>query len=594
MGCLIMERNIFISNLKNIVSKYYNMENNINLSKALGFLFLKRYIETIKFHIEDDDIINSDVDSSNDRGFDYIYFDEDNDDSVKVYIVQSKYYSQDNIVDENDVCKYILNFNNFPNLTGNINSKVENFINQYKMYEKESQYKIEKVGIYINIGKFTENSLRTLEHNGIEIFDFDRINNELFMSQYLPDFDIELKKAPMYYESKYSFLAILKLESFLNDKYIQKIIKNQSIFQYNVRGLMKCSRNSVAYDIKKTIRDNPKKLFALNNGITITCESLNKTNSRLYRLIKASIVNGQQTIRSILSIWGDIDDTTKKQLFVGLKVLILDSKSKNFHSELINVARSTNKQNSIKESDLHSTDIEQLEIERSCRYLPEELRFIYKPKYSINNKKDLNIITKNEGIVLLNTFIYLNPSDSIESLYRNQYKKIFTKIKPEYISIIKKLKESIGTHQEEQDNNNKSKIKNMNISWKNDIYVKFKKYRTINYCLYLFSLVLDKEFDYNNPEKRKELLDKMYSKMKYKSNYSVDSYFNKDFWQLFMVSTKRLLKKLYEDKNLGQDFLRRALYSSTKYNIDLFLNIYNEFIDQKTSESEFNPSILIE
>jgi hypothetical protein len=584
-----MERNEFISNLKNIALKYYKIENNINLSKALGFYFLKKYIETTKFHIDDYDILNSNVDAANDRGFDNIYFDDYSDDVIKVYIIQSKVYSDDSKVDENEVSKYILNFNKFPNLIGNTNKKLENAINQYKMYDKNLDYKIEKIGIYINIGKFTTNALKQLEHNGIEIFDFERINNELFMSQYLPDFNIKLKRSPTYYEEKSSFLGILKVGTFLDDTNIQKIIKNQSIFQYNVRGLMKFGKHSVAYDIKETIKNNPSKLFLLNNGITITCEALEKENAKSYNLIKGSIVNGQQTIRSILSIWGDIDNNIKKQLFVAVKVLVLDSKSENFHSELINVARSTNKQNAIKDSDLHSTDGEQVEIEENSIYLPEPLKFFYKPKKSIE-KSDLFTISSDEAIVLLNTFFNLNPSDSIEALYRNQYKKIFTKIKPEYISIVQKLREMIGIRQEKQDNNNKSNMSSTN-TWKDDIYVKFKKHRTINYSLYLFSLILDKKFFYSDSDMKKQLLDKIYNNMKNKSNYNINVYFNNDFWQIFMLSTKRFLKKLYEDKNIGQDFLRRPLNIDSAYNIKSFLGLYDDFIDQKTSEGEFNPRI---
>jgi len=185
-----MEREKFIDLLKRIAEDKYGSQSDINISKSLGYYFLKRFIDTEYSEI---DYWNSNVDASNDRGFDYIFFDDTSESLLKVYFIQCK-YSEDGrtAVDENETSKTINNFTRFPEILGNTNQKLESRIAEFKIqYQKGNQ--IEKHGIYINLGTFTPNAKESLEAKEFEIYDFERFNSEILLDEKLPDISILLK-----------------------------------------------------------------------------------------------------------------------------------------------------------------------------------------------------------------------------------------------------------------------------------------------------------------------------------------------------------------------------------------------------------------
>ena len=313
-----MNRLNFIDLIKRISISKFGNQNDGNISKALGFYFLKRYVD---IEYADFDYWNSNVDASNDRGFDFIFFDDSSESIIKAIFIQCK-YSENGLtpIDENEVSKTINNFESFPNIQGNRNSKLESKINDYKIHTQKENIEVEKHGIYINLGVFATNAKEALERAHFEIYDFERFNSEILLDEKLPDINLTLKKPALNYDDN-NFLAILSVEEFLNDSGIRELISNQKIFHYNVRGLMRNRKNSIADDIKNTAISTPEKLFQRNNGLTIICQSIYKSDEHNYTLKQASIINGQQTIRAIMSVWGELHSEEKSKLALTVKVL---------------------------------------------------------------------------------------------------------------------------------------------------------------------------------------------------------------------------------------------------------------------------------
>lgn len=573
-----MTRQSFIDLLKRISKSKYGAITDTLLSKSLGFYFLKKYIET---PTEDVDIWNTDVDASNDRGIDYVYINDSFDDSTKVYLLQCKYSEDGNYrIDENEVSKFITNSRNFPELPGNVNDKLSRKINDYKLIQnRDDGIAIEKYPIYVNLGQFSPNASAQLQTANIDIYDFDRFNSELLLDQHLPDLQVTFQKSPLSYNDA-TLLGILSVKPLLDDNTVGKMIQNQSIFHYNVRGLMHKRKNSVADDIINTLRNSPKNFFIRNNGITIICERIVKKSDNDYLLHNSSIINGQQTIRALHSIWGSLEDTQKLDVHLMAKVISIDPKSAS--SEINVVAKASNKQNPIKESDLFANEQEQMEIEEKARLLPSPLSFEYKRKRGIDYPDNPNVITRDEATLFLSLFYNHNPSDRIEDLYKYNYRQIFDNIYPEHISIIYKLRKKIEEKNETHDQHATSQV------WSGMFYVRFKKNTVLNFCLYLFSQLLSSKFGYNDRAKRLQLVKKLYEKMTELQNFNIESYFNNEFWIAYQLSTYRFINSIYNDQNATSDALRK------NPDINKFTRIYDDFVAEKAIESQFQPSIHID
>jgi len=343
---------------------------------------------------------------------------------------------------------------------------------------------------------------------------------------------------------------------------------------------MKNRKNSIADDIKQTAKKYPEKLFQRNNGLTIICQSIERKDDCAYMLKQASIINGQQTIRALMSVWGDLKDDEKVVLALTVKVLSI--KIGDNIQEILNVAKASNKQNAIKESDLFANEPEQRDIEEKSRLLPEPLKYNYISKRTIF-PEETNIITRDEATLLLSLFINQNPSDRLEGLYKSSYKAIFDTIKPEYIPILKKIRSKIEERYNTQDENNHSER-----FWSEKAYKRFKKSITLNFSLYLFSVLLsDNRFGYKDRLSRKNLLDLIFDKMKKTQNFDIYSYFNEDFWLALQNSCLRHIRNKYDDSTTTSDELRKEV------DVLEFMRIYNDYCTDKASERAFQPAILI-
>lgn len=162
-----------------------------------------------------------------------------------------------------------------------------------------------------------------------------------------------------------------------------------SLLYDNVRGYLGETVYNV--NIQKTLKNNHKEFFMLNNGITITAEniSVEEANSGkrfLFLVDNYQIVNGGQTIRSIYQFFEnekeDIDilhNLSETYVLVRFFKISEDEQLKN------RIAEYTNSQNAISSADLKSVDAIQIQIEK---YFKEE-KILYARKAGVVGEDDV-------------------------------------------------------------------------------------------------------------------------------------------------------------------------------------------------------------
>lgn len=103
----------------------------------------------------------------------------------------------------------------------------------------------------------------------------------------------------------------------------------EALFYENIRTFLgfeqsKSTREPVNREIRSTLTDNPERMLARNNGVTIRAESADVKSAELLSLHGAAIVNGCQTVSCITA--ASIDDTSINLDFadVLIKIVIAD------------------------------------------------------------------------------------------------------------------------------------------------------------------------------------------------------------------------------------------------------------------------------
>jgi hypothetical protein len=148
-----------------------------------------------------------------------------------------------------------------------------------------------------------------------------------------------------------SFLAAVPGQV-LADIYLEN---GTQVLEGNVRAFLSV-RGKVNKGIRKTIIQEPEKFFILNNGITVTSEGIESTQTDNGLLItqinNMQIVNGGQTTASLANtLLKDKADLSKVQVMMKLSVL----KSHEISNELVpEISRASNSQNKIDEADFFS------------------------------------------------------------------------------------------------------------------------------------------------------------------------------------------------------------------------------------------------
>ncbi len=193
------------------------------------------------------------------------------------------------------------------------------------------------------------------------------------------DFPYEVMCVPLTKDTKEydAYLAILPGQ-FLCDIYDRY---SSRLLELNVRSFLQ-AKGKVNRGIRDTIKNNPGRFFAYNNGISATAEAIEieqHTDGRLLisNIKNLQIVNGGQTTASIHRA-GISDESDLSEVYVQAKITVADQIKM---EELVpKIARFANSQNSINEADFASNDTFHIELERLSKsiWVPgEKSRWFY-------------------------------------------------------------------------------------------------------------------------------------------------------------------------------------------------------------------------
>ena len=154
-------------------------------------------------------------------------------------------------------------------------------------------------------------------------------------------------------------VSLLNLYNFLK-KYKKETGDLDQLYEKNVRKYLGGGR-VVNKGIAETLKKNPEKFGLFNNGITIVAEDVNVIDEK-YDIIEPFIVNGCQTTKTIWQVLVEKLDTGsaklssetehwKDRLSKGIVIVKLVKVGFDGESQLIDITRFTNSQNSVSRQD---------------------------------------------------------------------------------------------------------------------------------------------------------------------------------------------------------------------------------------------------
>ena len=133
------------------------------------------------------------------------------------------------------------------------------------------------------------------------------------------------------------------------------VLNSINLFSMNLRYFV--SKRDIDSDIRTTIREDSENFWFKNNGITIVCDEF-KISGKELKLKNFSIVNGGQTTTLVYK--SNLNDSSP-DFFIVCKVILSKGNNPDDRSDFIlQVAKATNSQKPIKNSDLKANAPEQV------------------------------------------------------------------------------------------------------------------------------------------------------------------------------------------------------------------------------------------
>lgn len=369
---------------------------------SIAFIYLM--LEEI-FGLDEFEAEEAVTDGGMDKGIDAIFEKEEDGENV-LYIVQSKYFTQnpDRTIDENSknllvdaVSNYILGDYPLKNLNKKLREKVESFRNRL------GEGKIAKIEVVFltNGQKPGENIITELEQFKEEQegqVSYQIITEKDLLSVFLPPTaqvvnSVELKIVKDAGSGERSVLNLPDIDIIQGKVFkvditvlANTIKENPNIFSANVRAFQSL-RNKVNDQIATTLKDKEllKEFIYLNNGITIICDDFQiRPGGEIVVLSKPSIINGCQTASTILEVYKEVG-LSENTGFVLVRVV--KTREENIKEKII---KASNTQSAIKNRDLISEEPIQKELESQflqLGYYYERKRGLYrdKPKEKVIN-----------------------------------------------------------------------------------------------------------------------------------------------------------------------------------------------------------------
>lgn len=390
---------------------------------------------------------NSVVDGSDDNGIDAIHYSPLN---KKLIIVQSKWSNTG--AGEPDsagilkFCKGIEDLVNsrFDRFNKKINEKrkmIEEALNGF-----ETKYELIFIDTHVKkeLGRHStrviEDLLQKMNDTGDEsqpeILTFKRLNqNKTFQSlaKNIGDAPIDAQlslsqwgKVNEPYNAFYGMISGEEIATWWKEH-------QTKLFEKNIRQVL--GTTEVNREIEITLKENPDLFWYYNNGITIICDSIEKSrigglNNELgtFNLKNMAIINGAQTV-STIGRYALKNNDKIENIKVNLRIIALKDTPEDFGKD---VTKANNRQNKIENKDFVSQDEEQLRIKTELSLEGVE----YSIMRSDSFKKAEKSFDLTEGIIALvcaknRTDLTVQAKKGIGKFYENLekgiYKEIFNK-----------------------------------------------------------------------------------------------------------------------------------------------------------------------
>ncbi len=396
------------------------------------------------FELDNFELDEAITDGGMDKGIDAI-FEKDEDGEGVLYVVQSKYFSQnpDKSIDENAknhiidaVSNYILG----DGQTEYLNERLRGKVAEYQKRIRNGE--IDRVEIiFLTNGQDPSKSVisdleRFVKDENYGTLAYQIITEANFSFLFAPESakivkSVEIKVVKDCGAGRNNGILSLPDVDILNGRVFkvdvvvlaQVVQENPNIFALNVRAFQSL-KNKVNKEIAKTLRDKNliESFLYLNNGITIVCEDFNiNLGGETITFEKPSIINGCQTASTILEVFkeGVIEPN------VGF-VLVRAVKTRD-PAMRMRIIQSSNAQTAIKDRDLISEDEIQKELEREF----EELGYSYQRKRGMFfGNKDPKVIDLEKVAQYYFAFFLRKPAEAKnkkKEIYGSYYAQIFHK-----------------------------------------------------------------------------------------------------------------------------------------------------------------------
>lgn len=330
-----------------------------------------------KLYSIDEELIKTYITEYNDKSIDCFAYYEEN---KELYLIQNKYYSDKTLVNRNDVSDFLTTPLNY--LVANKYTKSKELQNIFNSIVNDKDAKIFLHFYVTNIKEYTDikkniEAFNISKHTDIEatvlakFYMLNDIYNCYYGKNYKenPNFIYNLKtinkgtfaslREEYGIEGLCEAYYIITPISEIYNMYSEAAKKDYPLFEKNIREYLGIgAKTSVNNGIIKTLNDEDerKNFLYYNNGITITCSAIKKDKQdetkRTLPLVKPQIVNGCQTVNSIVEVLKNYNKEEIKKLFnqvyIMVKALIIPDLSIEENKVFANnVVKYTNRQNAV-------------------------------------------------------------------------------------------------------------------------------------------------------------------------------------------------------------------------------------------------------
>ncbi|MGI9558409.1 MAG: AIPR family protein [Thermodesulfobacteriota bacterium] len=328
--------------------------------------FAFNYWVLVYMYNVDENIAHEQITDRNDKSIDCYAYYEDND---ELFLIQNKYYSDDTPLSARDLGDFLSR--PLAVLREGKYTRDKTLQEIFNSLDKKEDYRI-NLHFFVTNEKESDDFNRMIkDHNKKD----SRIQAQVFFLNGIRELyyiDKSFKKNPNFQTTFTTVndgtcLSInpsqLGLRKMHQAFYVMTPVKdiynlwkkaegeNFPLFEENIREYLGRSVG-VNRRIIKTLEDpeNREKFFYYNNGITVLCSNVEKTDSGSIEVTNPQIVNGCQTVNSIAEVLKNQDNIEEdfKEVFVMTKVLSVNQEE-NENSFYRDIVKYTNSQNAINE-----------------------------------------------------------------------------------------------------------------------------------------------------------------------------------------------------------------------------------------------------